>query len=145
MLWVADQVPVRYKAWTVFTRSNAGIVGSNPTRGMDVCVRLSCLCCLGVGSGLATSWSPVQGVLPTVYMIKKMKERPRSNKGQIDRYMLWVHFRTSICSSLINRPWPPECNRSYERNKRKVYAEVHRIEIGLVSVIQCSALLQYDI
>jgi hypothetical protein len=26
------------KAWTVFARSNAGIVGSNPTQGMDVCV-----------------------------------------------------------------------------------------------------------
>jgi hypothetical protein len=31
------------EAWTVFTRSNAGIVGSNPTRGMDVCVRLFCV------------------------------------------------------------------------------------------------------
>jgi hypothetical protein len=26
------------KATTVFTRLNAGIVGSNPTQGMDVCV-----------------------------------------------------------------------------------------------------------
>jgi hypothetical protein len=33
------------KAWTVFARSNAGIVGSNPTQGIDVCVRLFCLCC----------------------------------------------------------------------------------------------------
>jgi hypothetical protein len=30
-------------AWTVFTRSNTGIVGSNPTWGMDVCVRLFCV------------------------------------------------------------------------------------------------------
>jgi hypothetical protein len=29
---------------TVFTRSNPGIVGSNPTQGMDVCLRLFCLC-----------------------------------------------------------------------------------------------------
>jgi uncharacterized membrane protein len=28
----------RSKAWTVFARSNAGIVGSNPAWGMDVCV-----------------------------------------------------------------------------------------------------------
>jgi hypothetical protein len=28
----------RSKAWTVFARSKAGIVGSNPNRGMDVCV-----------------------------------------------------------------------------------------------------------
>jgi hypothetical protein len=33
------------KAWTVFARSNTGVVGSNPTRGMDVCVSLFCLCC----------------------------------------------------------------------------------------------------
>jgi hypothetical protein len=30
-------------ARTVFARSNAGIVGSNPIRGMDVCVRLFCM------------------------------------------------------------------------------------------------------
>jgi hypothetical protein len=28
-----------------FARSNAGVVGSTPTRGIDVCVRLFCLCC----------------------------------------------------------------------------------------------------
>jgi hypothetical protein len=40
---------------TVFARSNTGIVGSNPTRGMDVCVRLICLyVVLCTGSGLAT-------------------------------------------------------------------------------------------
>jgi hypothetical protein len=33
------------KAWIVFARSNTGIVGSNLTWGMDVCVRLFCLCC----------------------------------------------------------------------------------------------------
>jgi hypothetical protein len=31
-------VAVRSKAGTVFARSNAGIVGSNPTQGMDVCL-----------------------------------------------------------------------------------------------------------
>jgi hypothetical protein len=28
----------------MFFRSNAGMVGSNPTEGMDVCVRLFCVC-----------------------------------------------------------------------------------------------------
>jgi hypothetical protein len=42
-------------------RSNTGIVGSNPTQGMDVCVRLFCFCvALCVGSDFATGWSPVQ-------------------------------------------------------------------------------------
>jgi hypothetical protein len=29
-------VAARSKTWTVFARSKAGIVGSNPTQGMDV-------------------------------------------------------------------------------------------------------------
>jgi hypothetical protein len=49
---------------TVFYRSNTGIVGSNPTRGMDVCVRLFLVCAfLRVGSGFAMCRSPVEGVL----------------------------------------------------------------------------------
>jgi hypothetical protein len=69
------------KEWNIFARSNTGIMGSNPTRGMDVGVRLFCICVvLCVGSGLATGWSPVQEVLPTVYSIKKPKKGPRSTR-----------------------------------------------------------------
>jgi hypothetical protein len=75
-------VAARSKVWTVVARSNAGIVGSNPTQGMDVCSHLFWVCVvLGVGSGLATGWSLVQGDLPTVYRIKKLKKRPRYNNG----------------------------------------------------------------
>jgi hypothetical protein len=64
----------RAKAWTVFARSNTGIVGSNPTQGMDVCLCLFCVCVvLYVVSGLATGWSLVQGVVPAVCRIKKLK------------------------------------------------------------------------
>jgi hypothetical protein len=46
------------KAWIVFARSNTGVVGSNPTQGMDDCVRLFYVyVVLCVGSGLATGWS----------------------------------------------------------------------------------------
>jgi hypothetical protein len=31
-------VAARSKACTVFAHSNAGIVGSNPTQGMEICV-----------------------------------------------------------------------------------------------------------
>jgi hypothetical protein len=48
----------RRKAWTVL----AWIVGSNPTLSMDFCLCLFCL----KSSGLATCWSPFQGVLPSV-------------------------------------------------------------------------------
>jgi hypothetical protein len=33
-------VAARSKAWTVFVCPTTGILGSNPTWGMDVCVRL---------------------------------------------------------------------------------------------------------
>jgi hypothetical protein len=69
----------------LFAPSNTGIVGSNPTQGMDVCVRLFFVCVvLCVGSGLATGWHLVQGVLPTVYRIKKLKNRPGSNERTVE-------------------------------------------------------------
>jgi hypothetical protein len=58
--FVPVTVAARSKAWTVFARSNAGIVGSNPTQGTNVCVRLFCVCVVQcVGSGLATGRIPV--------------------------------------------------------------------------------------
>jgi hypothetical protein len=49
---------------------------------MDVCVRLFCVCVvLCVGSGLATGCSPVQGILPTVYRITKLKSGQIPTKG----------------------------------------------------------------
>jgi hypothetical protein len=73
-------VASRSKAWTTFARLNTGVVGLNPTWGMDVCVRLFCVCVSYVqaGSGLAAG---VQVVLLTILMMKKLKRRPRSNKG----------------------------------------------------------------
>jgi hypothetical protein len=68
MVYLPVAAAEQSKACTVFARSEAVIVGSNPTQGTDVwcvCVIL-CLCCLCLGRGLATSWSPVQGVLPSV-------------------------------------------------------------------------------
>jgi hypothetical protein len=46
-LFLVRPVPVaeRSEARTVLGRLNTGIVGSNPTRGMDVCPRISVLCC----------------------------------------------------------------------------------------------------
>jgi hypothetical protein len=52
-------VAARSKAWTVFARSNIGIVGSNLTQGMDVCVLLFSVCVVFcVGIGLATGCPP---------------------------------------------------------------------------------------
>jgi hypothetical protein len=58
---------------TVFAHPNTGIVGSNPTPDMDVCVRLFCVCVLLCVDGLNT----VQGVLPTVYRLRNRKSGPK--------------------------------------------------------------------
>jgi hypothetical protein len=57
------------KTWTVFDHLNAGIVGWNPTRGINVYMYVyvySMFVLSYVGRGLAMSWSLLQGVLPTV-------------------------------------------------------------------------------
>jgi hypothetical protein len=114
-MWVVFR-PIRVAAlsgaWTIFVHSHAGIMVSSPTRGMHVCVRLFCVCVvLCVGSGLVKGWSPVQGVLPTVYRIKKMKIRqnPRGCRatkregeggGFLRRYTLRGSALNLSCSSV---------------------------------------------
>jgi hypothetical protein len=52
-------VAARSKARNVFARLKAGNMGSNPTQGMDDCVRLFYVCVvLCVGSGLANGLIP---------------------------------------------------------------------------------------
>jgi hypothetical protein len=71
-------VEARSTAWINFSRSNAGIVGSNRTGGMDICPLLFSVCVvLCVGSGLVAGWSPVQWVLSNMYRLKKIKKRER--------------------------------------------------------------------
>jgi hypothetical protein len=44
-LSLGDSVCASSKASTFFGRSNVGIAGLKPGQGMDVCLRLSVLCC----------------------------------------------------------------------------------------------------
>jgi hypothetical protein len=70
-------VAARSKAWTVFARSNARIMASYPTQGMDDSMFvLSC-----VSIGLASGWCPVRGVLPTVYRWRNWKICQGPTKG----------------------------------------------------------------
>jgi hypothetical protein len=56
-----------------------------------------------IGSGLTTGWSSVQGVLPTVYRVKKLKKLATS-KGL---YNLRQRERAKSKSYPCNRPWRP--------------------------------------
>jgi hypothetical protein len=64
----------RSKARTVFGRSNIGIAVSNPAWGMDVCPRFFCFMLSCVGRGLASGWSPLQEVLPTVQIDSQIQK-----------------------------------------------------------------------
>jgi hypothetical protein len=76
------QWPRSLKAWTVSARSNNGIVGSNPTWGMEVCVRLFCVwAVLCASSGLATADPPFKESNRLRNRSWTKKKWPRSNKG----------------------------------------------------------------
>jgi hypothetical protein len=81
-------VAARSKARTAFTCSNTGVVNSNPTQSMSVCAFILC-----VGSGLGTGWSPVQGVLLTVWKKYETEEEARAQQRavepRIDRAKSW--------------------------------------------------------
>jgi hypothetical protein len=84
----ADQRGRNVWGKTVFGRSNTAIVDSNPTRGMDVCVRLFCVyVVLCVDSGLATGWSPFQGVTQTVCRLINWKSGQGPQGLQTHRQM----------------------------------------------------------
>jgi hypothetical protein len=79
-------VAARSKAWTVFARSNAEIVDSNPIQGMDVCVLYVCVV-LCVGNGLATGWTLVEGVLPSVQKDYETEEEVRAQQRAVEPLM----------------------------------------------------------
>jgi hypothetical protein len=97
-------VAARFEAWTVFVRSNIGMVGSIPTQGMDVCVRLFCVyVVLCVGSGLVTGWSPVQVALPNVYRIKKLKKAAKVQRALEPQRENKILIQCDIPLQLIKR------------------------------------------
>jgi hypothetical protein len=120
-------VAARSKAWTIFARSNTEVVSSNPTWGMDVYVRLFRACVvLCVGSGLATGWLPVRGVLPTIYRLRNWKisqgskdcraiEREMFSQLLLNEILLQTHFHSQV-NSALKRIEVNEIHRWWHRN-----------------------------
>jgi hypothetical protein len=57
------------EASDVFARSKAGVVGSNPARGMHVCAFIPCLCCPVYMQRPCIGLIP-RYMIPTVYRIE---------------------------------------------------------------------------
>jgi hypothetical protein len=91
----------------VFPHSNTEVIGSNPTRSMNVCVRLFCVyVVLCEGRILATGWSPDQGVLPTVYRLRHWKRGQGRNRGATTD----LRLRTERDSNNPSTLSPNECS-----------------------------------
>jgi hypothetical protein len=73
---------------------------------------LLCVCVLCVGSGLATSRSPVQGVLPTAYRIRKAEKEAKALRGE-------------------KRAVEPNNNNNNNNNNNKCHEDVKEIEVQL--------------
>jgi hypothetical protein len=85
-------VATRCKAWTIFARKKTVILGSNPPSHMDVWVGLFCVyVVLCVDSGVATGWSPVQEVLPTVCRLRNWKSCQGLQGLRCHRYIHFPH------------------------------------------------------
>jgi hypothetical protein len=85
-------IPIIVEGRSRWPRSLRHKLSSNPTRGTH-CVRLLCVCVVLC----ATGWSPVQGVLSTVYGIEKLKKRPspRMSYRAIQNYFLHPTWNTT--------------------------------------------------
>jgi hypothetical protein len=56
-----------------------------------LCGFILCLCCSVCRYRPCDGLIPLQGVLPTVYIIKKLKKRPRFNKRTVEPYIeRWI-------------------------------------------------------
>jgi hypothetical protein len=88
LLYLSSGMPVtvaeRSKACTVFARLEAGIWVRVPHKAwmFGMCVCLFCVCVVPCrGRGLATSWSLVQGVLPSIKWSWNWKIRGQGPRG----------------------------------------------------------------
>jgi hypothetical protein len=120
------------KAWIVFAPLKTGIVGSNPTQGMDVCVYLFCdspLLC--VGSGLATGWSPVQRVLLTMYRIKKVIKPRRSCVTERQRPVT-LHK----CNTYFNSK-PTDFDKLRNFTEKVMEVKLFNVRVTFINNVQC--------
>ena len=86
-LWQPIPVAARSKA-SVFGRSPAEIVGSSPTRGMDVCLFVCCECCVLSGRGLCDGLiTRPEGFYRLWRVIKTMRKQVKKTGRTAGRHL----------------------------------------------------------
>jgi hypothetical protein len=91
---------------------------------MDICVHLFCICvALCVRSGLATGWSPVQGVLPTLYRLRNSKsgqgpQLKRSQTGMKQRTERQNTYPFMLFNYAYSAVWVVECRMALQNNHK---------------------------
>jgi hypothetical protein len=101
-------VAAQPKAWTVFARSNAGIVGSNTPRGMDICVSLFCVCVvLCIGRGLVTGWSPSKEAYRLCIRSRNCKRGQDPTKGCRAKIIVIIIIININNGNVIDGLWRP--------------------------------------
>jgi hypothetical protein len=95
-------VVARCEAWTVFARSNTGIVGSNPFQGMDMYVYSVFCVVLCIGSGLEMGWSLVQESYRLHNNDYETEEEARAQHGPVEPLMNeWMNEWTPKKSQIL--------------------------------------------
>jgi hypothetical protein len=97
-------------------------MGSNPTRGIDVCLYLFCVCVVLCGNGLASGWSTVQGVLPTPYKIhsfiinSEWEQAREPNPSRWKKYLIGQHIYIYIVQVRMYKitQFNPDINTSFQ-------------------------------
>jgi hypothetical protein len=121
--WI--KTPITVASWSnacnVLSLSNTVIVGSNPTRGMHLCVYSVFM----LGSGLATDWSLVQEDSRMPYAPKwEQREEKKKKKKNENRQSDWLNYwltnelinSTELTSFFISEIWKPSKDTNFFRS-----------------------------
>jgi hypothetical protein len=102
-------------------------VGPNSTKRMDVwCVCVYSVCVvLCLGRGLETSWSPVQGVLPSVKLSRNWEISPMFRSGARSRKKIgWTELRVNLHRTRFSFPLGQKGPMSTYTDTKPVWRQV---------------------